>query len=400
MRLGSVLRGIGPPTFMVTLGMLPAFLVASLSVVMGPALGFTASLVGTAVGLNFLSAMFVTVRAGHRVQQWGASWGFGAGAFGTGSALVLIAMSPTWVTVLVAMILSGAGTAFLQVAANLRIAEGIPPERLGLAYSVKQSSIPLATLLAGAAVPSVSGVLSWRWIFFGAALAVVVVWTLQKPARATPRAAREANRSPVERRSALVVLAIGVGFASASATALAAFLVPYLVASGAPKREAGLALSVCSIAAITGRVTAGLARDRWHLDGLMVMVGQVLIGALAIVVMSAAEFLGVVFMIAMIAAFAAGWAWSGVFTDAVVRRMPHAAASATGITQFGVYLGAGAGPVLFGLLVAFAGYSPALVALACGFVLSAWLIWLGSGRISAPVTVPRGGTAHDSTELP
>ena len=50
-------------------------------------------------------------------------------------------------------------------------------------------------------------------------------------------------------------------------------------------------------------------------------------------------------------AFGAGWGWPGLFNFAVVVRNPGSAAAATGITQTGVYAGAGIGPLVFGQIV-------------------------------------------------
>ena len=43
-----------------------------------------------------------------------------------------------------------------------------------------------------------------------------------------------------------------------------------------------------------------------------------------------------------------GWGWAGLFNLAIVRLNPDAPGVATGITQTGTYVGAGAGPLLFG----------------------------------------------------
>ncbi len=60
--------------------------------------------------------------------------------------------------------------------------------------------------------------------------------------------------------------------------------------------------------------------------------------------------------------------WPGLFNLAVVRQHPDAAATASGITQTGTYLGAVVGPVLFGALVERASYRAA---------------WLSAGALAA-----------------
>ncbi len=72
------------------------------------------------------------------------------------------------------------------------------------------------------------------------------------------------------------------------------------------------------------------------------------LGAIGIAVLAIGAELAVV--MGSLVAFAFGWGWSGLFTFAVVQRNPRAPAVATGITMTGVYVGAAAGPALFGLV--------------------------------------------------
>ena len=61
-------------------------------------------------------------------------------------------------------------------------------------------------------------------------------------------------------------------------------------------------------------------------------------------------------MAATILAFGAGWVWP-VFTNfGIVRANAAAAATATGITQMGVYIGVFAAPLVTGWLIELSGY--------------------------------------------
>ena len=73
----------------------------------------------------------------------------------------------------------------------------------------------------------------------------------------------------------------------------------------------------------------------------------------------------------------------GLFNLAVVRMNPAAPAAATGITQTGVYVGALAGPVLFGVLVEAHGYPLAWVLAACSSAGAAGGILYGRSRVQA-----------------
>ncbi len=72
--------------------------------------------------------------------------------------------------------LSAAANALGQLASNAALAEHVPAHRQGLSFGVKQAAVPVATLLAGVAVPTVALTAGWRWAFVvaaGAALAAL-----------------------------------------------------------------------------------------------------------------------------------------------------------------------------------------------------------------------------------
>ena len=69
-----------------------------------------------------------------------------------------------------------------QLASNLTLARSVPASRLGLSFGIKQAAIPIATLLAGAAVPTVALTIGWRWAYLiGAAVALLAA--ARDPAR-------------------------------------------------------------------------------------------------------------------------------------------------------------------------------------------------------------------------
>ena len=80
-----------------------------------------------------------------------------------------------------------------------------------------------------------------------------------------------------------------------------------------------------------------------------------------------------------LAAFTLGWGWPGLFNLAVVDSNRAAPGSATGVSQTGIYVGAAAGPALFGALAAGAGYSTAWLVVAATTFVSAGVLWL-AGR--------------------
>ncbi len=60
---------------------------------------------------------------------------------------------------------------------------------------------------------------------------------------------------------------------------------------------------------------------------------------------------GAGFVVLVLAAFATGWGWPGLMTFTVVNANTGTAATSSGITQAGIFFGAGAGPIVLGVVV-------------------------------------------------
>ena len=268
--------------------------------------------------------------------------------------------------------------ALTQPAANLFIARTVPPARLGMAFAVKQSGIPAATLLGGLAVPTIALTVGWRWAFVVGAL-LPIVGALTIPAVAPPSAGdgagvpRETARVRVPLRP-LVVLGFGIGFGAAAAGTLGAFLVNAAVDAGIAEGPAGLLVSGGSAVGIATRLLAGSRADRRDGGHLRVVSLMLVAGSVAYALYATED--AWLLVLATPLAFGAGWGWPGLFNLAIVRAHPTAAAAASGVTQTGTYFGAVAGPVVFGAVVERASYRAA-------WLLAALLALLGAATIAA-----------------
>src|SRR5829696_7279082 len=58
-------------------------------------------------------------------------------------------------------VIAGLANAVSHTAANLSLAREVPASRQGLSFGIKQAAIPVATLLAGLAVPTIAVTLGW-----------------------------------------------------------------------------------------------------------------------------------------------------------------------------------------------------------------------------------------------
>ncbi|MCC5951619.1 MAG: MFS transporter [Acidimicrobiia bacterium] len=419
-----------------TCGVLPGFLIGAQAVQLGRELGLDAASVGAAVAATWLCGSLTSPLMGRASERLGGRLGLRVAAVvAAGSMLYIAAGARSWATLAVGAAIGGVANALAQPSANVLIATNLPPWRHGLGFGVKQSAIPFATLVGGLAVPAVALTVGWRWTFaLGAAAAATAAAALRPAlmgatsitaATAATAASAPADRTPAGtgvvpapgappptgvgaavgdgddrsrggvgrpgdrpvggvagRRRVLVVMGVAVGFGAAAAAGLAAFLVAGAVAAGIAEGAAGLLLALGSALVVGARLALGFRADRVGVDQLGLVALLMGIGAVALAVLGLGTWWA--YLVAVPFAFGAGWAWPGLFNLSVVRRFPVAPGAATGVTQTGTYLGAAAGPVLFGLVVEARGFEEAwLVAALCAVAACSVVLILRRWRVAA-----------------
>lgn len=336
-----------------TVCVLPAFLLGSQGVQLRRDLDFSLFELGLAVALSWVAASIASPMMGRFSERIGGGNALRAAAFTSAVAqLAIAAFARSWALLAVGAAITGVANALAQPGANLLITRVVGAHRHGLAFAVKQSAIPFATLLGGLAVPTLTLTIGWRWTFAaGGVLALIA--TAGVPVVAERDAMDSVPRTKPPRFGSrlvpLVILATGVGLGAAAAGGLAAFITSGAVSSGMAEASAGWLLTVCSAVGISVRLTMGVRADRNPRDQLPVVAAMMALGAIAFLVLDFSQ--PVIYLIATPFAFGAGWAWPGLFNLSVVRRYPEAPGASTGITQTGTYLGAALGPLLFGTIV-------------------------------------------------
>ncbi|SFS66679.1 MFS transporter [Saccharopolyspora flava] len=361
-------RSVGIPRVLssvaavVTVGVFPVFLVGGLGVQLQQDLRFGAALLGVGAAGFFGVASVSSRGMGWVVERIGARLGMRIGALGSSVCLFGLAAAPNAVWLMALLWLAGLPNSLAQPASNLLIAQGIPAHHRGMGFGVKQSSIPVATLLAGVAVPAIALTVGWRWVFLiGGVIGLVAAAVVP----ALPQAERSAATRPGAggagaNFTSLLLIAIAGGLGSAAANALGAFVTTTAVEVGFSPWSAGLVLSVGSAVGLTIRLAAGVAADRRNPDLIRVITVMLLIGSLGFGLMAVAS--PPVFLIGVAVGFGAGWAWPGLLNFAVAKIAPDRVASATSFTQTGIYFGGSLGPLLFGLLAEHAGLAGAWIA--------------------------------------
>ena len=346
------------------LGVLPAFLVGALAVQIRADLEVGLGLFGLAAATLFIVSGSLARPGGRLVQRLGSRRGAALAAALATTSLTVIALAASPVALMAGLAVGGLGNAVAQPSANAVVSELVTEQRLGVAFGIKQSSIPAATLLGGLAVPGVALVFGWRWAVAGAVgLAVVLLLASLAGRDAGRRAA--AARDPGARvpdrglpRGGLVVLTLGGFLGSAAATPTGVFLVDSAVAAGVPAGPAGLLFAGCSVLGLVTRVGYGLLVDRHPTRSAYLFIANLLAAGTAGYVLLAAGTVPA-FVAGGVLAYGAGWAWTGLFHFAVIRDNRDAAASVTGFVQTGLSLGAASGPLLFGVVAQTWSYSAA-----------------------------------------
>jgi predicted MFS family arabinose efflux permease len=295
-------------------------------------------------------------------------------------SLLGIAVAARSLWSLVAILTLGAGAnAAGQLASNTSLARHVPPRRQGLSFGVKQTAIPVSTLLAGLAVPVVALTWGWRWAFVLAAVVAAGAILLVPKENDDERRAR--GRHAERATGALVVVGVAATLAAAAANALGTFLVDSAVARGIAPGPAGLSLTLGSAVCVVARIGGGWQADRRPDRQVGVIAVLLATGAVGLLLLAVPGSLPLV--IGVVLGFGFGWSWPGLMNFAVVRLHPRAPAAATSITQTGVYAGGCIGPLGLGAVAAAAGYPVMWVVAAVAMVGAAVLMLLGSRLLSS-----------------
>ncbi|SDZ36055.1 Predicted arabinose efflux permease, MFS family [Micromonospora pattaloongensis] len=359
---------------------LPVFLIGGLAVQLGAELRFSPAGLGLAVSVYFGVSALASVPSGRLVDRWGPVAVARAGIVLSAASLLAIGLFARSFPLLVTLLAISAGANALgQLASNAALARQVPPGHQGLSFGVKQAAIPASTLLAGAAVPAIALTVGWRWAFIAAAAAALTALALvptgvgAERARTVPDGARAT--------SALVTIGVAATLASGAANALGTFLVDSAVVRGINPALAGLTLTLGSAICVAGRVLAGWLADRRSAGHLATIAGMLVVGAVGLALLATGG--PVALTLGVTLGFGLGWAWPGLMNFAVVRLHPQAPATATSITQTGVYAGGALGPLVLGAVATHADYPRMWLTAAVAMVVAAALMLTGGRMLRA-----------------
>lgn len=368
-------------TLSISLGALPVFLTGAMAVFIRPELGFSESALGALATIYYLTSALTVFPAGRLAERIGGPKAMAlAAGLGMCASLGIAAFARSWATLAGLLALAGVANGIAFPASNLALTRGIPAARQGVAFAVKQSAGPYATLMAGAAVPLVALTVGWRWAFVAggvAALPIVAGWRIRQQGAPKRHEGRLPGRS-------LWTLAAAAFFGVSATASLGAFYVESAVAGGVVAGVAGTLLALGSGLGIVGRVWWGWLADRrrrihFPLLGSIMVVGAVLFLGLG----RAWPAPGLAVVTVLL--FSTGWAWPSLLNFAVLTRVWQAPGAASGVLGAGQYGGGIVGPLTFGLLVERGGYRVAWGFSASMLVVAAGLVIIGGRGLDRAV---------------
>ena len=182
-----------PQTALSLLNMAPPVMAKALTA----SLGLAPEAAGLYIGVVYVCAMLSNMRAAALIARFGPlRLSFACVVIG-GIGMALFAFG-TLPAALAATLLIGLGYGPLTSASSQVLARHGPPRALGLFLSVRQTSVPLGGLLAGAIVPSASLALGWAGA--SAALGLGIAALALAVALAFPAVRREEPAGPVADR--------------------------------------------------------------------------------------------------------------------------------------------------------------------------------------------------------
>jgi predicted MFS family arabinose efflux permease len=368
---------IGASVACTVAAVLPSFLLGGLASLVRADLDFDEAALGLAVSCFYGASALTAIPGGRAAEKLGARRSLALGLCVAVAALGgIAALATSWGWLAAGMALGGVSNGVVQPAAALALARGVRPGRLGIAFGVKQSAVPVATVLAGLAVPAIGLTIGWRWAFGLGAVGAIALLAVLPPDERTPdeptpekeggsHAVGVGRHARVTRAQlpGLAVMALASCGGAIASNSMGAFYVESAVAGGEDLALAGLLLSLGSACGIAVRLLGGWLCDRrmatpLRLAGLMVLSGTV--GYLLFAYVGGTPAL----VVATLIAYAGGWGWPGLLQLAAVQDHLGAPAAASGIVHAGALTGGLVGPIAFGWVVSTVGYGPAWTGIA------------------------------------
>ena len=151
------------------MGVLALFLTGAMSVQIGRDFNINPASIGALASVFAIATSLGSAPLGRQVRRLGIRRSLWVATGASCTALVICSASRSVAMLAGGLLVGGLGNAIGQPAGNALVAAQVRPSRYGLGFGIKQSGIPLATMLGGLAVPLIALTVGWRFAYVLAA---------------------------------------------------------------------------------------------------------------------------------------------------------------------------------------------------------------------------------------
>ena len=364
----SMGRSVLLVSFTGIMGGLPVYLTGALAVQMTRDLSFGIAALGTALAIPRTASAATSTLLGRLADRLGATWSLRIAVVLSASSMMGVALTAdSWVSLVGWLSAAGISTTLGQPAANRLLSRSIASRHQGIAFGIKQSAPPAASMLAGLSVPLIAQTIGWRWAYGLAGLLTLALLPVIGR-RQSPRPGRRTEHGKTGRladRKAMLLVTFGLGLSSAATAAIAAFYVDSAVQAGSRIQMAGILLAVASAVTMGVRVVSGAAADRLAKLDLRFTAFLLVVGVVGLLLLATGS--PSVMSIGVVLALAGTWGGNAVFWYSVIRAFSATPGRISGVVATGGLTGGIFSVALFGLVVERVGYGPA---------------WFGTGMVT------------------
>lgn len=327
-------------------------------------IGVSPSYIGIYVGLIYVACMVSGLLSGGYILRFGALRvsQMCLVLCGIGLSLTSVATIPMFV---VSAIVIGLGYGPATPASSHILIRNTPDSVMSFVFSLKQTGVPLGGAMAGAVVPSLVLMASWKYAAMAVGISCLVIAVLIQPARdGIDRDRRPGSRISFKEmfrplrlvftHRPLLHLSIISFFFSGMQISLITYLVLYLSKNvGMSIISAGMVLATGQMAGSLGRIFWGILADRCVKPRMllgMLGIGMSLCGVATALISTLWSFAAILLVIIFYGVTAIGW--NGVYLAEAARLAPRGQVGvATGGTLFFTFLGVVIGPPFFAAII-------------------------------------------------
>ena len=374
----ALIRVLLRAVLVVTASTQPVFVIGASFFQIGPEFGIGPVGLGALTASFFFTASVTSTSLGRWVQRVGWQRAMRVNMAASAVIMFVMAIAARGFWSMAGLLVAAASVyGMSNPASNLALSEHAIPRHRATLFGAKHAGIPASALLAGLAVPAVVVTFGWRWaIVSGAVLAAGVGLSVPRSELAPSEGSADQGedvptRPPMSTRW-LLGLAAGSALATWAAIGLGTYMVSSAIAVGFSEAAAGW-LQFCGAAlSISARIGFGALTDRNRWSGMGGIVILASLGAVVFAILPSVT--SWLFTVLVLAGYVTGWGWPGLMTFSVVDANRGSVASSSAITQAGVFIGAGAGPLILGYAIEAGSFAAAWYTVAAGLAGAALII--------------------------